>query len=283
MSNFDQVKKAMIYIDGHLEDTITIRSLAEYAHFSPCYFHRIFTAVTGKTVAAYIRDRRLAFACCRLAESDRKILDIALECGFQSAQAFSRAFAHCFGFPPAEYRRQGCHPSVISVDEMIQKFTNRLRGGIDLNPRIIKKEALLIAGAAGDGNQTGEVWNQFERLSSEQPLKGKVSDNGYEIRTYDGTTCTVHVGSQVDKNKVPQDYTLLRLPASTYAAFDVYVENGYGSENNAMNEWLETNSQGYTERLFDGKHYCVEFYDERFSGNEAGSIVEIWVPIEKKD
>jgi predicted transcriptional regulator YdeE len=49
-----------------------------------------------------------------------------------------------------------------------------------------------------------------------------------------------------------------------------------------MNEWLKSNQEGYSERLIDGKHYCVEYYDERFKGNEAGSIVEIWVPIEKK-
>jgi len=48
-----------------------------------------------------------------------------------------------------------------------------------------------------------------------------------------------------------------------------------------MTEWLETNQQGYRERRLGSAHYCVEYYDERFNGSEAGSIVEIWVPIEK--
>jgi predicted transcriptional regulator YdeE len=33
--------------------------------------------------------------------------------------------------------------------------------------------------------------------------------------------------------------------------------------------------------LLDGKHFCVEYYDERFNGEESGSIVEIWIPVGK--
>ena len=76
-------------------------------------------------------------------------------------------------------------------------------------------------------------------------------------------------------------YTLLELPPCRYASFEVYVSNGYESENNAMDEWLASNEEGYSEKLLNGKNYCVEYYDERFSGEESGSIVEIWIPIEK--
>ena len=165
---------------------------------------------------------------------------------------------------------------------MIIKFANRLRGGIYLNPKIKKRDSLIIAGISGNGNKTGEVWESFMKLSKEKPIGNTLSDNGYEIRLYDGGTSTVHVGYAVTSAPIDEAYTLYTLPMSEYAAFDVYVANGYDSENNAMNEWLTTNSQGYSEKLLDNTHYCVEFYDERFNGNEAGSIVEIWVPIEKK-
>ena len=48
-----------------------------------------------------------------------------------------------------------------------------------------------------------------------------------------------------------------------------------------MDEWLASNEEGYSEKLLNGKNYCVEYYDERFSGEESGAIVEIWIPIEK--
>ena len=151
-----------------------------------------------------------------------------------------------------------------------------------MNPKIIKRDSLTIAGVSGDGDKTWDVWNAFENLNNEKPLTNKLSDNGYEIRLYDSGSSTVHVGFAVQGNPVDDEYKLYTLPASEYASFDVYVANGYDSENNAMDEWVKTNQQGYTERLLGSVHYCVEYYDERFHGNEAGSIVEIWIPIEKK-
>jgi len=76
-------------------------------------------------------------------------------------------------------------------------------------------------------------------------------------------------------------FSLMKLPASIYASFEVYVARGYDSENEAMDEWLEANRERYTQRKCDGKPYVVEFYDERFDGDSENSIVEIWVPIEK--
>ena len=281
MGSFDNIKNALVYIDNHLDEAVSVESLAKQFHFSPYYFHRMFTVIVGKAIAAHIRDRRFMRACIQLASTDETILNIGLSCGYNSAQSFSRAFRQSYGLSPSEYRKQGFIPIMITVDEMIMKFTNRLRGGIDVNPQIIKRDAFTIAGVSGDGDKTGEVWGAFEKLHNEKPLANKLSDNGYEIRLYGKQSHTVHVGFVVSGAVNDEAYKLVTLPASEYASFDVYVANGYDSENNAMNEWLESNKQGYTERLLDDVHYCVEYYDERFNGDEAGSIVEIWIPIEK--
>jgi len=279
-SNFDNIKNALEYIDNHLDEPITFEAIAKRFHFSPYYFHRMFSVIVGKAMAAHIRDRRFMRACIRLVNTDDTILNIGLDCGYNSAQSFSRAFRDTYGLPPSEYRKQGLAPVIVTVDEMIMKFTNRLRGGIYLNPKIIKRDSLTIAGVSGDGNKTGEVWESFMQLSKEKPIGNKLSDNGYEIRLYNGGTSAVHVGYAI-KGDAPDAYSLYTLPASEYASFDVYVANGYESENNAMTEWLRTNEHGYSERQLGDTHYCVEYYDERFNGSEAGSIVEIWVPIVK--
>jgi len=282
LGNFENIKSALVYIDEHLDEPMRVETLAKHFHFSPYYFHRMFSVIVGKALAAHIRDRRLIRACLQLAETDKSILAIGLDCGYYSAQAFSRAFRDKYGVAPGAYRRQGLVSDMQSVDDMIMKFTNRLKGGIFLHPKIIKRPALTIAGTLGDGNKTWEVWQAFEKLHKEKPLKNRNSDNGYEIRLYENDTSTVYVGFAI--SGVPDDaaYALYKLPASEYAVFDVYVANGYDSENNAMNEWLRTNAQGYSERMLGNAHYCVEYYDERFQGSETGSIVEIWVPIEKK-
>lgn len=282
MANFEQIKQALVYIDDHLGEDIQLEALARRFHFSAYYFHRMFSRIVGKSLAAHIRDRRLAQACVLLADSRQSILHIGMDCGFHSAQAFSRVFKNSYGLSPSAYRSQGIVPVVVPVDDMIMKFTNRLKGGIYVNPNIIKRDAMLIAGVTGDGNKTHEVWAALEALASKTPLAGKLSGNGYEVRLYEDGKNTVHAGYLVAQGTVVDPaYTVCALPTARYAAFDVYVTNGYTSENNAMQEWLTTNRDGYTERLLGKAHYCVEYYDERFNGEEAGSIVEIWPPIEK--
>jgi len=281
LDTFNNIKRALEYIDGHLSEQMGFESLAKLFHFSPYYFHRMFSIIVGKSIAAHIRDRRLQRVCLQLANTDKSVLEIGLDHGYNSAQAFSRAFRAAYGVSPSEYRKQRFVPVIVTVDEMIMKFTNRLKGGIYVNPKIIKRGALAIAGVSGDGDKTGEVWGAFMKLAEEKPIENKTSENGYEIRLYDGDTSKVHVGYEISGALLDDSYSLYTLPASEYASFDVYVANGYESENNAMTEWLDTNQQGYSERLLGTTHYCVEFYDERFNGSEAGSIVEIWVPIEK--
>lgn len=281
MNNFPRVRKALEYIDENLADTVGFENVAHQFHISPYYFHRIFTAIVGKTITAYVRDRRVQRACMQLSLTNKSITEICFDCGFDSAQAFSRTFRNVCGMSPSGYRKVGQNPVITTVDELIRKFTNRLEGGMVVNPSIIKKGKILVAGTSGEGSRTGEVWQEFIKLSKKTPLAEKVSDNGYEVRLYDGEKCTVYVGVEVTNETVAEEYTIFELAPGEYASFEVYVARGYDSENNAMNEWLESNEMGYKEKLLNGNHYVVEFYDERFNGESEDSIVEIWVPIEK--
>ena len=103
-----------------------------------------------------------------------------------------------------------------------------------MNPSIIKRNAFTLAGVSGDGMQIGAVWEKLMNLSAKKPLAHKLSDCGYEIRLYDGGSCTVFVGCAVPPSFENEDYATLTLPASEYASFDVYVVYGYDSENSAM-------------------------------------------------
>ncbi len=280
----DRIRQALQYIDEHLDQPLTYEMVAQHMHFSAYYFHRLFSAVVGRSIAAHVRERRLMKACRMLAAPGGTVLDICLACGFSSPQAFARAFKAAHGCSPGAYRRKGGAPPVMpEVDEMVRRFTNRLEGGVLVHPRLIRRGRLFVAGVTGDGGKTGEVWETFMRLQQSIGLPNRLSDNGYEVRVYDDGVnhCDCHVGLCVRGRRVDPAFSVMELPASEYAAFDVYVSQGYDSENGAMNRWLKDNEQGYAERLLDGRHYAVEFYDERFHGEEDGSIVEIWIPVEK--
>ena len=59
MQSFPPIREALAYIDIHLDEPMTLNALASRFHFSPYYFYRLFSAITGKSLALYIRDRRL--------------------------------------------------------------------------------------------------------------------------------------------------------------------------------------------------------------------------------
>lgn len=115
-------------------------------------------------------------------------MDIAIDCGFDSAQSFSRSFKSVVGMSPTEYRNKKIVPCIVSAGELVKQFTNRLKGGILMNPNMIKKDKIILAGASGDGNKTAEIWKRFIELEESYPFINKVSDDGYEVRIFDSTT-----------------------------------------------------------------------------------------------
>lgn len=280
MSALERIRPALIYIDAHLQQPLRVEEVAALFHFSPYYFHRVFTAIVGQPMAAYIRRRRLEYACTWLVQTDRPLVDIAMDSGFESAQAFSKAFSRLHGMPPGAWRTAKVPCEVMPVELLVRRFANRLRGGILLNPKIIKKEALNIAGCVGNWQETAKIWADFEAKAAQ--LGSHRDQSGYEVRIWDNLENPVYAGHSMGSRAVPEGFASIRLPAGEYAAFEVFVADGYDSENDAMVQWLQTNELGYAERLLDDAHFVVEFYDERFVGEESGSIVEIWVPIERR-
>jgi AraC family transcriptional regulator len=104
-----RMHRVIAYIDQHLEQSISLNTLANVAHFSPFHFHRIFSAVMGETFGDYLRRRRVEVGAMRLAAQPRtRILNIGLSVGFGSAEAFTRAFRRRFGCSPTSWREQQC-------------------------------------------------------------------------------------------------------------------------------------------------------------------------------
>ncbi len=95
----------LLYIQTHLDQDLSLDRLAERVGFSAFHFHRIFRATIGEAVKEYIRRLRLERGAYRLKLSDQPILHIALEAGFKTHEAFTRAFERQFGITPSEFRR----------------------------------------------------------------------------------------------------------------------------------------------------------------------------------
>ncbi|HTJ96239.1 MAG TPA: AraC family transcriptional regulator [Rhodocyclaceae bacterium] len=99
-------RRVFDYIDKHLDEALPLEVLSEVANFSKFHFHRQFSEHTGISVFRYVQLMRLKRASYRLAFNRLdKIIDIAMEAGFENPESFSRAFKSIFGQTPSAFRK----------------------------------------------------------------------------------------------------------------------------------------------------------------------------------
>ena len=90
------------YMKEHINEDLTAQNIANYVGYSVFHFCRIFSLITNLTVMEYIRKYRLSIARSEL-EGNKKIIDVALQYGFETASGFTKSFRKEFGYTPTSY------------------------------------------------------------------------------------------------------------------------------------------------------------------------------------
>ncbi|MDR3174633.1 MAG: helix-turn-helix domain-containing protein, partial [Treponema sp.] len=101
-----RIRKLTEYIQTHCAEEITLRQLAAEAYLSPYYLSHFFKKKMGITFQDYLTLARLQSAVNFLSQTDKRITEIAMLCGFPSIRSFNTAFKKQYGTTPREYRRQ---------------------------------------------------------------------------------------------------------------------------------------------------------------------------------
>lgn len=102
----ERILKVLIHIQNHLDDDLSLETLADVAHFSAYHFHRIFTAYTGESVKSYVRRLRLERATRDLLFTKLSLTHISERAGYDTQQSFHRAFKEMFGMTPLEFQEK---------------------------------------------------------------------------------------------------------------------------------------------------------------------------------
>ena len=100
----ERMVRALVHIQGHLDEPLPLEDLAGVACFSPFHFHRIFRGMVGESVKEHVRRLRLERSAQRLKLSSQPVTAIALDAGYETHESFTRAFRAMSGQPPSEYR-----------------------------------------------------------------------------------------------------------------------------------------------------------------------------------
>jgi len=156
--------------------------LADLAGFSPFHFHRIFSGMVGESVMAHVRRLRLERAAQELMHTQKAVIDVALDAGYETQESFTRAFRSAFDEPPARFRKLRRAARHVPVPSNVHyqpgavagSFTP-LAGDIDsMNVRIEEREPLqaVFLRHVGPYEGVGETWGQLCALAGPAGLLG---------------------------------------------------------------------------------------------------------------
>jgi AraC family transcriptional regulator len=167
------VERVIAHLRSHLDDAPDLGALAAMANLSPYHFHRVFRGMAGETALEMLRRLRLERAAWRLQRSDVAVTTIAFEAGFETHEAFTRAFRRHFGEPPSEFRRNphahvplsaasGVH---FHADDTVDVFIPLNTGGSTMELVIEQFPATRLACVRHTGPYN-QIARAFEQLSA---------------------------------------------------------------------------------------------------------------------
>ncbi len=294
MNYNDAIALCIEFIEKNIKNELSPEIIASECGYSTFHFSRVFNINQGITLMEYVKKRRLLLAAQDLF-NDKKIIDIALEYGFQTHNGFSKAFKKEFGFSPTQYLKH--------MDRNFEKESMLKLGGYFINPIIIEKSAFKVAGYGiktniTNGNYTKDVasfWINYNGENLESKMykilnPAKHGEVGLCIpSSNDNGEATYMLGVVVeDFNDVTDDMITLEVPQATYAVFTTPPVTSAESENTEFasvikktwkyifEEWFK--DSGY---IFDETKLDFEYYDERCHSN-IDTVMDIYVPVIKK-
>jgi AraC family transcriptional regulator len=274
----DPVERAIWFVEQGFGKEISLEGIAAAAGVSRFHMARAFGAATGHSVMRYVRGRRLSEAARALAAGAPDILAVALDAGYGSHEAFTRAFRDQFGITPEQLRAQGSLDP-IELMEPIRVDKSML---IDLEePRFEDGSPLLIAGIGVrytcETNQgIPAQWQRFGPHIGNIPRQ--VGDVAYGLCcNYDNDDSFEYVtGVEVsDFSDVPEGFSSIRVPAQKYAVFThrEHVSAMRRTVSTIWSKWLPESRY----KVADAPNF--ERYDNRFDPRTGTGVVEIWVPL----
>jgi AraC family transcriptional regulator len=232
-NNIEAVLPAIDFIETHLQEAITVADIAGSVSLSLFYFSRIFNQVTRHTPYDYLMRRRLSVAAERLLESDKRIIEIALDYQFNAPESFSRAFKRVFYMQPRQARQQGGFDRRLLLARLTRAYLEFLNSGVPLKPAARQMPALDIAGFAAQirsqdaRRELNRLWQAFaEEMGHEGWVDGEREFLGLLISPrIPGRPLMALAGMVMEEGEaVPLGFVQKRLPAMQVASFAIPAE-----------------------------------------------------------
>jgi len=187
------VGRVVAHLVTHLDESADLAALARIACLSPFHFHRVFSGTVGETPLELLRRLRLERAAVTLLRTDTPVTAVAFAAGYETHEAFTRAFRAAFGEAPSAFRRNGTARALLAAGSGLHfregatqaHFIPRDTGGHAMQVELEQMPPLRLATVThvGPYNQIGRA---FERLGAIAAREGLFAHPGaLMIATYD--------------------------------------------------------------------------------------------------
>lgn len=280
MDNIQRVMLVVDFIEKNLKNNITIKEVSSKILISNFYFHKLFKLFTGESPGKYLTKRRLFEAANMLKESQMKVIDVALEFGYDSPEAFSRAFKRNLGINPIDIKH---NPEILirfGKSILSLKDLKHLNEGVNMKPIIVEKEEIKIVGPIyyGDNknNEIPSFWQ--ENFGEVVNLETKRGQGCYGFcfhkENYIEKGLFYYMPSVEVKNFniIPSNSVAKIIPKHKYA---IFIHKGSPED-------LEETYKFIHGTWFPNKEYSLnEDFDFEFytTDEENNEVIEIHIPI----
>lgn len=253
--------------------------LAEHAGVSRSHLSRIFPVATGHSLFGYLRARRLSRAAKALAAGAADILSVALDAGYGSHEAFTRAFREQFGITPDELRRSGTTQKIAIVEALPMSDQNQT----DLPPPVIEsRPPMRFAGLSEriDMSNPGgfaALWQKFGAHLGHIPGAAGPAAYGIVVSA-DDSACHYMAGVELTVSAdVPPEFRELRAPARRWARFAHrgHISTIRSTIRAVYDQWLPASGRTQAEDTS-----FIEYYGPDFNPLDGTGTVEIWIGLD---
>lgn len=269
------IDKIIWQVETDLGQPIALNDLARKCAVSTYHMCRVFQQGVGMSIMSYVRARRLAKAAQAIADTDEVLLSIALDSGYASHEAFTRAFAACFGALPSTIRTARS-TAMITVMEPLKMKKDMI---VDVaKPDMRDRDTFRVVGLSAicSFEKIGAIpalWQSFN--AREDDVIDAVAGAAYGVCCDMDAEGHFRYVAGVEARGKTERMDFVDIPASRYA---VFTHSGHISDlpKTVYTIW---NKSLPDLGLEPAKAPDFELYDKRFDPVAGRGTVEIWIPV----
>ncbi|MFT8352258.1 AraC family transcriptional regulator [Clostridium saccharoperbutylacetonicum] len=215
------------YVEENLYNKISLDDISIHTGLSKYYLHRIFKSLTGQSIIEYVQGRKLTSSITELINSNMRIIDIALDYGFDYEQSYIRAFKKVFGCTPLKVRSDKTSLSLVLTEKINTNDILSFGNSVTYTPYFVFKQKFNLVGIkykimSKSGDRSANAYGRDFFYNHKNKIPNAIQTEeyfGFTDWSSDGFIYYIPSIQVTDLNNVPKGMTCISIPAHKYVVF----------------------------------------------------------------